>query len=1758
MHITSWLTAFQSFALRSRARREYERRSFQGNIGRPEQLEDRTLLSYTNAGTTLVGTDVTFVGDGSADTLTFTTDGGGFLQHNRFGLDVGFNSAIDLDPNVAGDQPVLVANITTLSALAGGNDDVVQLNGLGLAAATSVILDGQSGNDTIETITAAVSVGAGSATFTAETININSALSVSTTLTLDSAGGNVTQTAAISSTTLILQGAAATFTLNTQNNNVTTLDANNNTLTALSFRDDNGYDVAGATASGAVTLSSTSTVTQSAVISGTTLTLEGAAATFTLNTQNNNVTTLDANNNTLTALSFRDDNGYDVAGATASGAVTLSSTSTVTQSALISGTTLTLEGAAATFTLNTQNNNVTTLDANNNTLTALSFRDDNGYDVAGATASGAVTLSSTSTVTQSAVISGTTLTLLGTGGAFNLGTQNNNFATLDADTNTLASLSYRDDNGFDVAGAHTSGNTTLSSTSPVTQSAAITAAGLELLGAGGTFTLNTQNNPITTLAGNTGTVLFQDNSGFSIGTVNTVGLTASTSVRLSSTGTVSQTQAIVSPTLILEGAAGIYNLGSNNNDVDFLDANNSVLTSLSFRDDDGFQVDGATMTGGLTLNASTVGSITQSVLISAGTTNLTGGVITLTLANVLGALTVQSGTGAVSITENDVIDVSAITHNTGNLILQAGANIINVNGPIAITTGDAQFLTTTTLNVFDNITATVISGTAVTVNVQNNTAQIQDGVDAALPAGATVNVNANATFSEHVSVSTNIALVATVNTVTINSPTAAAALTVTAGTVSATGFNLTSTGPAGDTVLVSGGSLKLRNNFITESTTGAQTAITVTGGALDLGATDDPGNNSITSAASHALLNTAVAVNASGNYWGTSVQATIAADLTGAIDYTPYINIAGDTSAAVGYQGNFTDLTVHAQGTQTGAIGRITEGYNLLNATAVVSGTIHVLTGIYTENVDLGAAVATGPFPVVTNKAVIFHAGASPGQVQINGSLTLTSNDTLPIELTGFTAPGPTGPLVDPTPTNFDNFVVTGTVTLGNATLSPTVTYAAQPYERFTIINNLSAGAVVGTFGGLPEGSVINVAGVRLRVSYIEFHNPSSVPPTPGSFYGNGNDVSLTVMTPPILVTQGVNGDLTLDGTGWNDDITLSFTGTNQLTLIGNDVSNFSGPLTTNVQLAGPYTVTGNIIIKLGNGKDKVLIRGVGPNATYDSGNLSIDLGSDDDAVTTIDDALVPIITSGLRMTGNLSIVGGAGVDNVTLGSNTATDTLTALNVSIDTGAGAGAQTISLDRLTANGNVTLANGGLGAQTVALGANISNAPNSIQGNLIINQLAAATSFTVGVHNTSVGGFAAITNGSGAGAAAVTIDTTAAPAQTIFGSTTITNGNNLTNAVSLVGTTGGLQLRGNVTVKNGSATTSNGITVTDLTDSGTTSSSFTNGSSPANTIAFTGALRNTFLGVVSATNGASTGANVINATRLSSTKGLNLTNGSATTSNDVAVGGAGVTDLVSVTGNLVIANGASADTDVDINNLTTLGANAVGNVTMTNAATGVGGTTVTLGATAANSISGNLQITNQTSTGTRSVVMNQTTVSGRTGVNIYEIGAGDTSLTVGNVSLVTITNGLVIQDGTGSAAVNLLNLTAGNLNYSDLGGGTDTLNLADTAGVLRINGVTRIDTGAGSDTVRIATTGTAIFNDSVFVALGAGNDLLFIGANAASPALSAAGKFLFDGGLGTDTFNASPLSVADYTGSPLAKKVKSKILNFEDVSDRSLIG
>ena len=132
---------------------------------------------------------------------------------------------------------------------------------------------------------------------------------------------------------------------------------------------------------------------------------------------------------------------------------------------------------------------------------------------------------------------------------------------------------------------------------------------------------------------------------------------------------------------------------------------------------------------------------------------------------------------------------------------------------------------------------------------------------------------------------------------------------------------------------------------------------------------------------------------------------------------------------------------------------------------------------------------------VTVNSGGTIAPGTSPGILN-TGTLTLTAGSTLTVEINGTTVG-----------TQYDQVNVTGGVTLGNATLNVVLGFTPSAGQTFTIIANDLADAVVGTFSGLPEGSIFTAGAGRFSISYVG---------------GSGNDVVLTALNVPADDRQGL------------------------------------------------------------------------------------------------------------------------------------------------------------------------------------------------------------------------------------------------------------------------------------------------------------------------------------------------------------------------------------------------------------------------------------------------------------------------------------------------------------------------------------------------------------------------------------------------------------------------------------------------------------
>ncbi|AUN32975.1 MBG domain-containing protein [Niveispirillum cyanobacteriorum] len=131
------------------------------------------------------------------------------------------------------------------------------------------------------------------------------------------------------------------------------------------------------------------------------------------------------------------------------------------------------------------------------------------------------------------------------GGAVSLSGVNNAVTSFAATTGSSnGAIALRDDSGFaigtvdGVAGVTAgTGNLTLTSTGTVTQSAAVTASGLSLHGAGAAYTLAHASNAVSMVAANTGSVDVGLSGAVSIGIIGSVaGVTATGTVKLTAGG----------------------------------------------------------------------------------------------------------------------------------------------------------------------------------------------------------------------------------------------------------------------------------------------------------------------------------------------------------------------------------------------------------------------------------------------------------------------------------------------------------------------------------------------------------------------------------------------------------------------------------------------------------------------------------------------------------------------------------------------------------------------------------------------------------------------------------------------------------------------------------------------------------------------------------------------------------------------------------------------------------------------------------------------------------------------------------------------------------------------------------------------------------------------------------------------------------------------------------------------------------------------
>lgn len=544
-----------------------------------------------------------------------------------------------------------------------------------------------------------------------------------TTLIL-STSGTITQTGAITATSLDLLGSGAIYQLTDNTNSIGTLAGNagtidlDNGITNLSIGTVDGTKGVTATT---LTLSDTKSVTQLQAIDVGGLELLGSGGTYRLTNGANTIATLAGNTGTIDLNDGTNPLAIGTAGGTSgvtATTLTLTDTGNVTQTEAITTTKLDLLGSGASYQLTDSANaigmlagNIGTVDITDGTALTVGWADANLTATGPVTlttlgngsnltithklsAGGTATLVSAGTLdeTEFGTIYATTLTGSSAGGA-SLG-HSNMIGTLSSFTNTGAGgFALTDDEALTVAGPFASGSgnvtlksadggiaidtalsattITLSATGLVTQSAAITATDLDLVGAHGNYQLTDSANTIGTLAGNTGTIDLNDGgNALVLGTTGgTNGVTA-TILKLVDTGDVTQSHGIDVSKLELLGTGGNYQLTSTSN----------IIGTLAGDTGDVAVTDHGSLTIG------TAGGSTG--LLASGSLALTsrGGSIAIDAA-LTGTTVDLVSTGTIVSNASGIITADTLTGSSAEKVVLTAANMIGDLGDFSVVAG---------------------------------------------------------------------------------------------------------------------------------------------------------------------------------------------------------------------------------------------------------------------------------------------------------------------------------------------------------------------------------------------------------------------------------------------------------------------------------------------------------------------------------------------------------------------------------------------------------------------------------------------------------------------------------------------------------------------------------------------------------------------------------------------------------------------------------------------------------------------------------------------------------------------------------------------------------------------------------------------------------------------------------------------------------------------------------------------------------------
>ncbi|MBV9124755.1 MAG: autotransporter-associated beta strand repeat-containing protein, partial [Planctomycetes bacterium] len=500
-------------------------------------------------------------------------------------------------------------------------------------------------------------------------------------------------------------------------------------------------------------------------------------------------------------------------------------------------------------------------------------------------------------------------------------------------------------------------------------------------------------------------------------------------------------------------------------------------------------LDGSAATGNNTFNPGVTLGSAATVLTGGSGTDLTlGGAVALNGGLML---TVGGGFGRVDLTGvlsgnglltiNDPGGTAALSGPadtyTGRTTAMAGTLLLGksgtaVPGPLVIWGGTVQLTaanqtaaTTAVVMVAGQFQLNNFSDTIASLNMTNGTVSTGTG---------TLTLAGNVTALGTSSISGNLALGTAARTFTVYP---AATLNVSA--VVSGGVGLTKAG-SGNLVLTAA-------NSYTGGTTVSAGTLTV-------------GNNTALGTGPLTLVFAVVTANGSpvtlanpltlaGNF---SVAGTADLTFSGPATLTTTPTVTTTNTGLTTFAGNIGQSTSGLGLTKGGAGTLVLSGTNSFTGTTTINAGTLLVNGAQGgspvsvhSGATLGGTGVVGTITALPGGKVTPGVSATQTGILSTAAATLSAASTFCVQVNGTSAGS-----------GYSQLSASGTVTITGSTLSFVLGFTPAIGNAFTIINNTGAGAIVGTFQGLPSsGSTFTLSGMTFTINYAG---------------GDGNDVVVT------------------------------------------------------------------------------------------------------------------------------------------------------------------------------------------------------------------------------------------------------------------------------------------------------------------------------------------------------------------------------------------------------------------------------------------------------------------------------------------------------------------------------------------------------------------------------------------------------------------------------------------------------------------------